>query len=348
MKKLTLVAMAVAAAVVLSCGTASAFNKDVKVADIQFGKVVMGDTHSTDSLKGKVVLVEFWGVNCPPCRTSLPKLAKWQTKHEAEGLVIIGIHCQSATDEKVKSLCESSGVNFSIYASGRIKGGNDFNGIPHCFLFDHEGNCIYRGSPFTVETQMKEALAAAPAAILAGRKLTKLAAVGDMLKSGAAPATVMKQLASKTRSKDAVTADEAKWIIGRLEEHGKSEIERAKSLKVSDPWKCCQILTKVESGYRFTALGKEAKSLLGSYKKETAFRNELAAYQTLEIIKGLEKKLKPIRTMGGLDTKSARFKSANRATLQQIAQGVALMKARYAASKATGKAEAIARKYGLM
>jgi hypothetical protein len=42
---------------------AADFNMKVKAADIEFGETVLGTKLSTDDLKGKVVLVEFWGIN---------------------------------------------------------------------------------------------------------------------------------------------------------------------------------------------------------------------------------------------------------------------------------------------
>ena len=45
-----------------------------------------------NQLKGKVVLIDFWGVWCGPCRRAIPHLKELAAKYEAEGLVVIGIH----------------------------------------------------------------------------------------------------------------------------------------------------------------------------------------------------------------------------------------------------------------
>lgn len=39
------------------------FNMAVKTEGIQMGKSIMGPTHTSDDLKGKVVFIEFWGIN---------------------------------------------------------------------------------------------------------------------------------------------------------------------------------------------------------------------------------------------------------------------------------------------
>ena len=335
-------------AVTVLAASAHAFSTDVRVSDIELGKHLLGPVRTVAGLADRVVLVEFWGYNCPPCRASLPKLAKWQTEYDSQGLVIIGIHCQRVPEANVKTLCEKNGVSYSIYYTGQIKGGMDFRGIPHCFLFDHTGRCIWRGHPMAAEAKMKAALEAAPSAMLGARKLVKLAAVSDSLKKGAAPGTVLKQMQFKIASHDKVLAEEAKYIVERLTEHGRQSIEHAKSIRDTDPLGCMKALMEVEAGYRFHAVGKEAKALLTQYKRLKPFKDEMAASRMLEVIKQLEKKLRPINTIMGPDTSSDRFKSANRTTLQQIAQGVALMKQKYPSARSTAEAEAIARRYGLM
>lgn len=47
--------------------------------------------HSLDDLAGKVVLVDFWGTWCGPCRAAMPKLKALQAKYP-DDLVIVGIH----------------------------------------------------------------------------------------------------------------------------------------------------------------------------------------------------------------------------------------------------------------
>ena len=39
------------------------FNKDIQLSDLKFNETIMGSQPTADSLKGKVVLVEFWGIN---------------------------------------------------------------------------------------------------------------------------------------------------------------------------------------------------------------------------------------------------------------------------------------------
>ena len=41
--------------------------------------------------KGRVVLLNFWATWCVPCREEFPELSKLQTRHQREGLRVIGV-----------------------------------------------------------------------------------------------------------------------------------------------------------------------------------------------------------------------------------------------------------------
>jgi thiol-disulfide isomerase/thioredoxin len=46
-------------------------------------------------LKGKVVVLDFWGVWCGPCRAAMPHLRQLYEKHKDQGLVVIGVHTKN-------------------------------------------------------------------------------------------------------------------------------------------------------------------------------------------------------------------------------------------------------------
>ena len=57
-----------------------------------------GQPASIGALKGKVLLIDFWATNCPPCLAEFPKLKQlYADKHE-EGFEVLGISLDDSRD----------------------------------------------------------------------------------------------------------------------------------------------------------------------------------------------------------------------------------------------------------
>jgi thiol-disulfide isomerase/thioredoxin len=52
------------------------------------------------SLRGKVVLIDFWTYSCINWRRSLPYVRAWAEKYKDQGLVVIGVHSPEFGFEK--------------------------------------------------------------------------------------------------------------------------------------------------------------------------------------------------------------------------------------------------------
>lgn len=55
------------------------------------GTTLDGAAFDLAALRGRPVIVNFWGPSCVPCRTEFPLLAAKAREHAAEGLVIVGV-----------------------------------------------------------------------------------------------------------------------------------------------------------------------------------------------------------------------------------------------------------------
>ena len=56
---------------------------------------------SAESLRGKVVLVDFWTYDCFNCQRTLPYVKDWAKKYEKDGLVVIGVHTPEYGYERI-------------------------------------------------------------------------------------------------------------------------------------------------------------------------------------------------------------------------------------------------------
>jgi peroxiredoxin len=123
-------------------------------AQIKFGydapeialPTVNGDTLRLSSLKGKVVLLDFWASWCGPCRASNKNLVKLYSKFKSKGFEIFGV---SLDDDKGnwKKAIQKDKIN---WLQVNERGGWDaqtaarwnINAIPTSYLIDKEGKLV--------------------------------------------------------------------------------------------------------------------------------------------------------------------------------------------------------------
>ncbi len=131
---------------------------DHKLSEWNFGQVLFGEKLSKADLKGKVVVVENWGVHCPPCVASLPHLAELDKKKRDKGLRIIGVESQGSSKEMIKPLIEKAKVEYTIVSGDQ--GPIEVTGIPRAFVFGVDGKLVYDGHPMDegFEGAIKKAL----------------------------------------------------------------------------------------------------------------------------------------------------------------------------------------------
>ena len=55
---------------------------------------------STQDLRGKVILVDFWTYSCINCLRAIPYVEAWAKKYRSQGLVVIGVHAPEFAFEK--------------------------------------------------------------------------------------------------------------------------------------------------------------------------------------------------------------------------------------------------------
>ena len=101
------------------------------------------------SLKGDVVLVNFWTYSCINVLRTLPHLEDWDTKYGDSGLVIVGIHTPEFEFEKntenVKSAVQRYGIKYPVLQDNVYGTWNAYENSywPRMYLVDAQGYIRY-------------------------------------------------------------------------------------------------------------------------------------------------------------------------------------------------------------
>ena len=107
---------------------------------------IYGPTVNAKHFKGKVVFVEFWGINCPPCIAMMPHVEQMNRKYGGSGkFAVVASHVQGM-NPRVKQYLKSKKFTFPVYQQFMPSGPN-FRGIPHAYVYDHNGKLVGSGYP---------------------------------------------------------------------------------------------------------------------------------------------------------------------------------------------------------
>jgi thiol-disulfide isomerase/thioredoxin len=115
-----------------------------------------------DSLRGKVVMIDFWTYSCINCIRTLPYLEEWYKKYKDQGFVLIGVHTPEFEFEKDLKNVEDAALD-NQYKTWRAWNNQYW---PAHYLIDKEGSVSYshfgEGAYIETENQIRKLLGLAP------------------------------------------------------------------------------------------------------------------------------------------------------------------------------------------
>jgi cytochrome c biogenesis protein CcdA/thiol-disulfide isomerase/thioredoxin len=124
-----------------------------------------------ESLKGRVVVVDFWTYSCINCLRTLPYVKAWDAKYRDQGLVVIGIHTPEFAFEKnpanVRKALTDLGITYPVATDNDFKVWKAFHNQywpAHYFIdaqgrirYSHHGEGDYAGSEQVIQRLLAEA-----------------------------------------------------------------------------------------------------------------------------------------------------------------------------------------------
>lgn len=115
-------------------GEASGDPVDFQTADLD------GAPFSLSSLRGEIVVLDFWAVWCAPCLAAIPALNEIHAAREATGAHVVGIAMYSGGPDTVRKLLKKHDSRYTkIMGDEEIGEQFDVIGYPTYFLIDPEG-----------------------------------------------------------------------------------------------------------------------------------------------------------------------------------------------------------------
>ncbi|MBU0533467.1 MAG: TlpA family protein disulfide reductase [Candidatus Omnitrophica bacterium] len=106
---------------------------------------VGGGEFKLSSLKGKVILLNFWSVGCPACKLQIPILEQLYKKYNREGLEVVGV-CLDR-EAAVKRFTESVEMNYILILANQDIANNygrDLRFLPFTLVIDQQGNFVQK------------------------------------------------------------------------------------------------------------------------------------------------------------------------------------------------------------
>jgi peroxiredoxin len=115
------------------------------------GKTVDGRTLDVADYKGKVVVLNFWGSWCPPCRAEADNFAKVSKEYQGKGVQFVGVNTRDGSTTPALAFQKQHGITYpSLYdPTGKLmlrftKGMLNPQLIPSTLVLDRNGKIAAR------------------------------------------------------------------------------------------------------------------------------------------------------------------------------------------------------------
>lgn len=125
---------------VLACAFAHGEPAIDKPAPALVVNTLDGQVFDLSTLRGDVVLVNYWATWCAPCRKDMPKLDAFYRHYHQQNLAMIGISVDRPRDlEKVRKVMTSLAYPVAVLKGVTDDGFGEPEGVPITWIIDADG-----------------------------------------------------------------------------------------------------------------------------------------------------------------------------------------------------------------
>jgi thiol-disulfide isomerase/thioredoxin len=104
-----------------------------------------GKAYTPASLTGQVVVVNFWGTFCPPCKKEIPDLSAAYDKYKDKGLMVLGVMTDTPDDQELLNFSSDFQMTYPIVRSSsdiQVAFGYP-DKLPTTFIFSRGGKQVF-------------------------------------------------------------------------------------------------------------------------------------------------------------------------------------------------------------
>jgi len=329
--------------------TKSRGDPDLKLDKVELGKAVgAGPQVVRTELKDKPVLIFYWNATTSSSMSFFPKVNAWDNELSNFGLATVGVHLTGATKNDFLAEARNRAVNFPISEGRFIEGGmvTDSKDFPLAVVFEHTGECVFRGPAFEAEETVRVAVGKYLLAGVGRDSYAKsIAPVAEAIGKGKAPSTVFAQLASLAKVTDAETSEQAKLMLEKMSAGGERVFAEGEALVAKDPVGAYLKLEKLPVIYKGSPVATKANDVLTKLRKDKAVVFELRARTTLSVVQRMDVDLSS--RPGSFDPRLERFRQENGPALKALQDSILQMKKAFPNTRAVEDAVRIGEKYSL-
>ena len=93
------------------------------------------------SLKGKVVLLNFWATWCPPCREEIPSMVRLNQAMQGKPFQMLAVSIDEGGKDAVEAFFRKGGVSLPalLDSDGKVARRYGTTGVPETFVIDAKG-----------------------------------------------------------------------------------------------------------------------------------------------------------------------------------------------------------------
>lgn len=82
--------------------------------DFELPSLSSAGTLSSDDLRGKIVVLNFWWSGCPPCKEEVPVLVDAYERFRDDGVVVVGVDIRRDSEAAARRFMDAFGVTYPV------------------------------------------------------------------------------------------------------------------------------------------------------------------------------------------------------------------------------------------